>query len=98
MSHDDVRSPLEGLIIAPLETITHFRRPDQAADFGQQDGDIFNGQIDPFWPVLILKPRTGAWIDVVIGEPSKALACIVSGGWQNVIIVFRYLPVGRVFS
>jgi hypothetical protein len=32
---------------------------------------FFNGQIDPFWPVLILQPRSGAWVDVVIGEPSK---------------------------
>ena len=32
---------------------------------------FFNGQIDPFWPVLILKPRSGEWIDVVIGEPAK---------------------------
>lgn len=32
---------------------------------------FLNGQIDPFWPVLILKPHSRAWVDVVIGEPSK---------------------------
>ena len=28
-------------------------------------------QIDPFWPVLLMMPRSANWLDAVVGEPSK---------------------------
>jgi hypothetical protein len=32
---------------------------------------FLNGQIDPFWPVLLFMPRVGTWVDGILGEPTK---------------------------
>lgn len=53
----------------------------------QQWLTVLLGRLDPATPMLLLKPRNGAWTDALIGEPGAAQAYALRAGQQAMPLI-----------